>query len=209
MKDMRNWHVTGLLGAIAIVTAFGLAAPVAAQQPASDPVADGARVYGAMCGRCHNPRSPLENTDRDWVTIANHMRVRGNLTGDQVRNVVAFLQATNTDPQARSPLGVAPAGAQAPEGLHEGPASTDPALIARGETLVAERACVGCHVIGTAGGQVGPTLNRTVGRRGPGFVRRKIVEPTFDNATSMMPNFALTPEEVEAIVAYLNTLDGK
>jgi mono/diheme cytochrome c family protein len=40
-------------------------------------------------------------------------------------------------------------------------------------------------------------------------VRKKLADPTFNNATSMMPNFGLTMDEIESIVAYLNTLDGK
>ncbi len=64
-----------------------------AQQNTSADVTEGARVYGDMCGRCHNPRSPLEHNDRAWVAIANHMRNRGNLTGGEVRSVLAFLQA--------------------------------------------------------------------------------------------------------------------
>lgn len=178
----------------------------AAQQASASSVAEGARVYGNMCGRCHNARSPLERTDREWVTIVNHMRVRANLTGKQVRDVVAFLQATNADPRQEVALpgqpGV-PVGARAPG---RGPASDNPEVIARGRTLVQQSACLGCHVVGTEGSQVGPSLNGIVLRRGPDFVRQKLAEPTFNNATSMMPNFGLTEEQIEAIVAYLNTL---
>ncbi|MFQ6046323.1 MAG: hypothetical protein ACE5PT_08190 [Gemmatimonadales bacterium] len=53
---------------------------------------------------------------------------------------------------------------------------------------------------------MGPSLTGAVARRGAAFVRRKLIDPTFDNASSMMPNFGLSAEEVEAIVAYLNTL---
>jgi mono/diheme cytochrome c family protein len=167
-------------------------------------VAEGARVYGSMCGRCHNPRSPLERTDRSWVTIANHMRARGNLTGTEVRQVLAFLQATNTDPRERVPL---PGGAAAArEPIATGPVATDTDVISRGKALTEERACLGCHVIEKGGGQVGPTLNGLVARKGADFVRRKMADPTFDNTSSMMPNFGLASQEIEAIVAYLNTL---
>lgn len=198
------------VGAVVAGLSLLLAPPVtvSAQQPAQSEINEGARVYGATCGRCHNPRSPLERDDRDWITIANHMRVRANLTGKEVRTVVAFLQATNTDPRERMPLGGAqrgPAAAGVPE-VSTGPASEDPELIRQGEALTSQRACLGCHVIGSAGGAVGPSLNGVVARRGAGFVRQKLIDPTFDNASSMMPNFGLSAEEVEAIVAYLNTL---
>lgn len=173
-------------------------------------VAEGARVYGNMCGRCHNPRSPLERTDREWVAIANHMRVRGNLTGGQVRAVLAFLQATNTDPRERAPLTgpQGPSRAAAPTASWA-PPSTDPQVIARGQQLANQNACLGCHVMGGAGGPVGPTLNGVVPRRGPQFVRRKLADPTSDNATSMMPNFGFTADEIEALLAYLARLNGR
>jgi mono/diheme cytochrome c family protein len=182
---------TACLTALALVI---LATEATAQQSA---VAGGARVYGDVCGRCHNPRSPLE---RD-------MRVRGNLTGQQVRSVLAFLLATNSDPGQQVPLAQAAAPA-APPVVREGEISTDPATIADGKNLVEQRACLGCHVIENAGGQVGPTMNGIVGRRGAQYLRQKLADPTFDKATSMMPNLGLTVEEIEAILAYLNTLNG-
>ncbi len=197
----------------AAVCAFIVATPHGASAQNSDAVAEGARVYGATCGRCHNPRSPLERTDRDWVTIVNHMRVRANLTGQQVKAVLAFLQAINTDPREPSPLPsqvtAAPTTIDEGEAVVSAPVSTDPQVLARGETLVAQRACLGCHVIGKAGGQVGPSLNGVVKRRGADFVRRKLADPTFDNATSMMPNFGLTSEDIEALLAFLSSLDDR
>ncbi len=203
---MRRNHLKQALlsSALGLGMAATLARPpeVIAQQQAS--VTQGARVYGRMCGRCHNPRSPLERSDRDWVTIANHMRVRANLTGGQVRDVLAFLQASNSDPRERAPLGEAVLPST-PE-VRKGPPSTDPATVARGSDLAAQKACVGCHVIGNTGGQIGPSLNGVVQRRGADFVRLKLADPTFNNAISMMPNFGLSPEEIEALLAYLATL---
>ncbi|GIW52222.1 MAG: hypothetical protein KatS3mg081_1577 [Gemmatimonadales bacterium] len=202
---MRNQLKQALLSsALGLGVALTLPRPPAAiaQQQAS--VTEGARVYGRMCGRCHNPRSPLERSDRDWVTIANHMRVRANLTGGQVRDVLAFLQASNSDPRERVGLGET-VPQPSPE-VRGGPPSTDPATVARGKELVAQKACVGCHVIENTGGQIGPSLNGVVQRRGADFVRRKLADPTFNNATSMMPNFGLSAEEIEALLAYLATL---
>jgi len=196
---MRTATLTALT---ATVVALSTPAPISAQ--GTDAVA-GAKVYGSACGRCHNARSPLERTDREWVTIANHMRVRANLTGTQLRNVLAFLQATNTDPREVTPLS-GPAVENVPPPELTGPPSTDPATIAAGRDLVEAKACVGCHVIGTAGGNVGPSLNGVIARRGPAFVRQKLADPTVGNATSMMPNFGLSAEEIEAITAYLVSL---
>jgi mono/diheme cytochrome c family protein len=211
---MHSPYGVGKFRALGAAIAFLLSAallPHDAVAQQGEAVAEGARVYGATCGRCHNPRSPLERSDRDWVTIVNHMRVRGNLTGEEYRSVLAFLQATNTDPRERSPLpGAALPPVQAvPAKPGGGPVSTDPETIRRGETLVKQKACLGCHTVRDAGGQVGPTLNGVVGRRGPDYVRKKLSDPTFDNQTSMMPNFGLSPEEIEAILAFLATLDGQ
>ena len=210
-------NCTGNRGRSAAACVIGLAllgaltSEVTAQQSGDPSVAEGARVYGNMCGTCHNARSPLERSDRDWVTIANHMRVRANLTGDQVRSVLAFLQATNTDPREKVQLSGGQAAAvdamgAAPE---EQEIPSDPQVIASGKAFVEQKACLGCHVVGNAGGRVGPSLNGSVSRRGASFVRRKMADPTFDNATSMMPNLGLSAEQIEAILAYLNTLNGK
>lgn len=198
-----------LLGA-ALVTlvqsALTGAGTLVAQGAEQSQIAKGAAVYGNMCGRCHNPRSPLERDDRDWITIINHMRIRGNLTGGQVRSVLAFLQATNGDPSRPSPI-VSTPEATARHVEPTGDAiSTDPALVSQGEVLLTQKACLGCHVVGTAGGNLGPSLNGVTDRRDARFVRQKLIDPTVGNATSMMPNLGLTAEEIEAILAFLATL---
>ncbi len=168
----------------------------------STAIAEGSRVYGNTCGSCHNARSPLERTDRQWVTIVNHMRVRGNLTGRQARAVLAFLQASNGDPGATSGGAVQSDTAMTFSNL----VSSDPTLVERGGQLMALKACIGCHIAAGAGGNVGPALDDVVGNKGPSFVRAKLADPTFNNSTSMMPNFGLTPEEIDALVAYLGSL---
>ena len=211
MNTTRN-HVRRMVGwLVGFVLTIGLPTEIPAQQSGGTSVSEGARVYGTTCGRCHNPRSPLERRDREWVTIANHMRVRANLTGKQVRSVLAFLQATNSDPRERVLLPEGPGARQAGAGtqLRTGAASSDPQVIARGKALTDEKACLGCHVIGSGGGPVGPSLNGVLNRRDAEYVRRKVADPTFDNATSMMPNFGLTPEQIEAIVAFLASLSRR
>lgn len=194
----------------AALTALLLLLPTGAieGQEASEPsaVAQGAAVYGNMCGRCHNPRSPLERSDRDWVAIINHMRIRGNLTGGQVRDVLAFLQATNSDPGRPTAIVSTADESVRHTAVVEPDAPIRVELAERGREIVEARACLGCHVVGRQGGNVGPRLNDITDRRDPGFIRRKLADPTFDNATSMMPNFGLSQEEIEAVLAYLATL---
>jgi mono/diheme cytochrome c family protein len=122
------------------------------------------------------------------------------MSGQQARDVLAFLQATNQDPRQEANI----------------PRETgDPAIgvqqageVAQGERLVGEKACLGCHIIGDGGGHIGPSLNGVVSRKGADDVARKIVDPTFDSSTSMMPNFGLSEEEAGWITAYLATVNN-
>ena len=163
----------------------------------------GAKVYGVTCGRCHNPRSPVERSDREWLLIVNHMRVRAGLTGGQVRDVLTFLQATNQD----APRGtVMTAGAEVVRQPVDLPISTDPTTVAEGLGLVSTKGCIGCHAIAGQGGAIGPVLNGVIERRGADFVRQKVLTPSFDNVATLMPNLGLSADELEAVLAYLATL---
>ena len=55
----------------------------------------GARTWADNCIRCHSVRDPKELRDDQWITTSFHMRIRGGLTGQQVRDVIAFLQMSN------------------------------------------------------------------------------------------------------------------
>ncbi len=55
----------------------------------------GAGTWANNCARCHEMRSPTEFRDDIWKPIVTHMRVRAGLTGQQQRDVLAFLQASN------------------------------------------------------------------------------------------------------------------
>lgn len=76
------------------------AATQAQQNPAL--IGEGAQVYSANCGRCHNARASTERTDADWIPIVMHMRVRANLTRAQADAVLAYLQATNAPERSAS-----------------------------------------------------------------------------------------------------------
>jgi mono/diheme cytochrome c family protein len=55
----------------------------------------GAGAWSNNCARCHEMRSPTEFRDDLWKPIVTHMRVRAGLTGQQQRDILAFLQASN------------------------------------------------------------------------------------------------------------------
>ncbi len=55
----------------------------------------GALAWSQNCMRCHNLRNPNERSDREWVAIMHHMRVRGNLTVEEHQLILRFLQSAN------------------------------------------------------------------------------------------------------------------
>jgi hypothetical protein len=55
----------------------------------------GVQLWSDNCARCHNSRPPEEFSDAQWETIVHHMRLRANLTGEESREIVKFLQASN------------------------------------------------------------------------------------------------------------------
>lgn len=67
---------------------------MAAELPAGDP-GRGAKLWADTCARCHNMRDPREFRDDQWQVIVSHMRVRAMLTGQDARDIRAFLQASN------------------------------------------------------------------------------------------------------------------
>lgn len=79
--------------ALLLAVAVALPAAASAQSPAQ--VAEGAQAWGRNCTRCHNARPSTERTDRQWLTIVNHMRARANLSRKDATVITAFLKATN------------------------------------------------------------------------------------------------------------------
>jgi mono/diheme cytochrome c family protein len=58
-------------------------------------VTTGGTLWGKTCGQCHNLRPPSEYSDAQWAVAVHHMRVRVPLTGQEQRDILAFLQASN------------------------------------------------------------------------------------------------------------------
>lgn len=93
---------------------------------------------------------------------------------------------------------------------------TDP-LAQQGFQVFMGKACVGCHTIaGTkAQGQVGPNLTHVGGRsiiagglleNTPENLARWLDNPPAIKPGSLMPRLNLTPQEIQALVAYLSSL---
>ncbi len=71
-------------------------AGIGATDPAPGNFQRGAKIWSANCGRCHNIRGPRELRDDQWITTVFHMRLRAGLTGQESRDVLVFLQGSNT-----------------------------------------------------------------------------------------------------------------
>jgi hypothetical protein len=61
----------------------------------SPPSTGGAQLWAENCTRCHNVRPPSQYSDQQWDLIVTHMRLRANLTGQESREIIKFLQASN------------------------------------------------------------------------------------------------------------------
>jgi mono/diheme cytochrome c family protein len=83
-----------LCGALLSMVAANIAY---AESPAKvGDVAIGGVVWSENCARCHNMRSPSELSASGWVPTVFHMRVKAGLTGQEARNVLAFLQEVSS-----------------------------------------------------------------------------------------------------------------
>jgi mono/diheme cytochrome c family protein len=133
--------------------------------------ARGAQAWAANCASCHNFRSLLEKSDAQWEVASTHMRVRANLPGDVVRDIIFFLQSSNEilspdgghehDEMDGEGQGHGEMGAQDAAG-HEGMGAQEPAGHEHGEMgdessgrripgnakrgfIVYHETCVACH----------------------------------------------------------------
>ena len=83
------------IGLLAIVFTTGCAS--LSNSSASDhrEAPSGAKLWAQNCTRCHNSRSPAEFSDAQWEIVSLHMRVRANLTAQEHRSILEFLQSAN------------------------------------------------------------------------------------------------------------------
>ncbi len=98
-----------------------------------------------------------------------------------------------------------------------GPVEPTDALAQQGQQVFLAGACIGCHTInGTAAsGKVGPNLTHVGSRTSiaggmlnntEGNLRRWLTNPPLVKPGSIMPNLNLTTTEIDALVAYLQSL---
>lgn len=83
------------------------------------------------------------------------------------------------------------------------------ALVAQGRQLFFQKNCYGCHKIeGLSSGTLGPELSEVGKKFKLDYLWESIVEPRANSATSFMPKFNLSDDEVKALVVFLKSRRG-
>lgn len=78
------------------------------------------------------------------------------------------------------------------------------AQVAHGKHIWETRNCVGCHTILGEGAYFAPELGNVYKRRGPNFIKEWIkTQPTMVAGRRQMPQFSLTEQELDDLVAFL------
>ena len=93
MKTPMIFTAIALAGLVGLIPLAAYSAHDDVPDPAQ--IARGAKAWAEQCGRCHNIRSPSELTDEEWLVSTTHMRVRGNIPGNVIRDIQAFLRSSN------------------------------------------------------------------------------------------------------------------
>ncbi|MBI3874611.1 MAG: hypothetical protein HY300_01295 [Verrucomicrobia bacterium] len=57
--------------------------------------AGAAQLWAQNCAHCHNIRTPSAYSDMQWDVVMLHMRIRGNLTAEDHRAILAFLKSAH------------------------------------------------------------------------------------------------------------------
>ncbi len=85
-------------GSLSLIIALLPKTGLAADYPAPGDFARGSKAWAENCGRCHNLRGANDLRDDQWITTVFHMRVRAGLTGQEMRDILTFLQSSNNRP---------------------------------------------------------------------------------------------------------------
>ena len=158
----------------------------------------GATTWANNCTRCHEMRSPTEFRDDIWKPIMAHMRIRAGLTGEQQRDVLAFLQASNSPRADRAALD-----------------DSAPGLGLSGKDVY-NQTCVACHGANGTGGIPGtPDFTRPDGplsKSDEDLIRS--ISNGFQSPGSAMAmpakggNPDMNATDVRAVLDYMASLEG-
>ena len=137
--------------------------------------------------------------------------MRRTLDAGQIWAIIAFLESqggevTVTTEDIKASGGGETAAAEPAAGGSSVTATTDP------RKLLDEKGCMGCHKLGSEGGEVGPSFTGLGGRASKDYIRESIMDPNskiakgFENFKGMMPlNFGeqLSAQQLEILVNFL------
>jgi len=189
---------TGL--AIAAISLSGNLLPVNAlafDYPEPGDFATGAQQWADNCSRCHNIRAANELRDDQWITTMFHMRMRAGLTGEEMRNILTFLQESNDT-----------AGAQLLK-TSASPATESSGLSGK---AIYDQTCVACHSTDGKGAFPGvPDLTDKGGRlsKSDSDLFKNVTQGIQSPGSPMaMPprggNANLNDEDIQNVIKYLH-----
>jgi len=157
-------------------------------------ISRGAQQWANNCSRCHNMRDPKEFRDDEWKPIVLHMRVRAGLTGQQSRDILAFLQSSNY-------IAV------------NAPASTDISAGMSGEQVY-KQTCVACHGTDGSGAIPGvPDFGERLSKSDDALLKHIIEGFQSPGSPMAMParggNPNLSDQDIREALSYIKNNFGK
>lgn len=187
-------------GSVTLALIFSASTVYSADFPETGNFSDGSKAWAENCNRCHNMRDAEELRDDQWISTTFHMRVRAGLTGQETRDVITFLQASNTKPMASGSIGMV-------------------TIVSSGATgkEIYEQTCISCH--GTDGAGVFPGVPDFTSSDGAlsktDEVLLKNVTNGFQSPGSPMAmppkggNPNLNAADISAVLKYVHQMFGK
>jgi len=116
---------------VLFISAWPLVA-TSAVYPAPGNSSKGSILWAHNCNRCHNLRGPEDLRDDQWITTIFHMRVRAGLTGQETRDIITYMQASNNRPPSVTKTATTTA-------------SSEPTGSAKSGEDIYNQTCVACH----------------------------------------------------------------
>ncbi|NOY66939.1 MAG: c-type cytochrome [Gammaproteobacteria bacterium] len=202
MKTLRIKHFLFFITSALILSTPGYAA----DYPAPGDFQKGAKTWADNCGRCHNIRGAKELKDDQWISTMFHMRMRAGLTGQETRDVITFLQGSNT---VASKSVISDASETKPKNQKKGPKLS-------GKSIYTQT-CVACHSETGTGAFPGvPDFTNISGvlKKSDATLRKHITEGFQSPGSPMaMPpkggNPSLTDDDVKSVLGYIKSTFGK
>ncbi|MBI5085551.1 MAG: c-type cytochrome [Acidobacteria bacterium] len=140
------------------------------------------------------------------ANLATSFMPKFNLSDDDVRAVVIFLKSRRGINFAETSLERYRAALNARKPSAEAgkePVLAGAALAARGEKLIADRACTACHKLGQRDGGVAPDLSFEGLMKPQQWIEEHFRNPRATIADSIMPTFRFSDADFAAMSAYL------